>query len=61
MEFLIRISNNSELKKNVQNMNTMLEGRGAKQGGVGGVSTPPEFWKGGLDTCQPPLILKKNF
>ena len=28
--------------------------RGAKQGGVGGVSTPPEFWMGGLNTCQPP-------
>ena len=35
--------------------------RGAKQGGVGGVSTPPEFWMGGLSTCQPPLILRKNF
>ena len=37
--------------------------RGAKQGGgLGGVSTPPEFWMGGLNTCQPPLILrKKNF
>ena len=35
--------------------------RGAKQGGVGGVSTPPEFWMGGLSTCQPPLILRKKF
>ena len=37
--------------------------RGAKQGGRGwGVSTPPEFWMGGgLNTCQPPLILRKNF
>ena len=35
--------------------------RGAKQGGVGGVSTPPEFWMGGLNTCQPPLILRKIF
>ena len=35
--------------------------RGAKQGGVGGVSTPPEFWMGGLNTCQPPLILRKTF
>ena len=34
--------------------------RGAKQGGVGGVSTPPEFWMGGLNTCQPPLILRKK-
>ena len=30
-------------------------------GGVGGVSTPPEFWMGGLNACQPPLILRKNF
>ena len=36
--------------------------RGAKQGGgVGGVSTPPEFWMGGLNTCQPPLILRNFF
>ena len=39
--------------------------RGAKQGGLGGgVSTPPEFWMGGgggLNTCQPPLILRKKF
>ena len=40
----------------------LLEARGAKQGGgVGGVSTPPEFWMGGLNTCQPPLILRKKF
>ena len=32
--------------------------RGAKQGGV---STPPEFWMGGLNTCQPPLILGRFF
>ena len=31
--------------------------RGAKQGGV---STPPEFWMEGLNTCQPPLILRKK-
>ena len=36
--------------------------RGAKQGGGGwGVSTPLEFWVGGLNTCQPPLILRKFF
>ena len=29
-------------------------------GGVGGISTPPEFWMGGgLNTCQPPLILRR--
>ena len=27
--------------------------RGAKQGGGWGVATPPEFWMGGLNTCQP--------
>ena len=32
--------------------------RGAKQGG--GLN-PPEFWMGGLNTYQPPLILKKKF
>ena len=30
--------------------------RGAKQGGV---ATPPEFWMGVLNTCQPPLILRR--
>ena len=35
--------------------------RGAKQGGDWGVSTPPEFWMGGLNTCQPPLILRNFF
>ena len=36
--------------------------QGAKQGGgVWGVSTPLAFWMGGLNTCQPPLILRKNF
>ena len=39
---------------------TTIQGR-QTGGGVGGVSTPPEFWMGGLNTCQPPLILKKNF
>ena len=39
----------------------LVKFRGAKQGGVGGVSTPPEFWMGGLNTCQPPLILRKIF
>ena len=39
----------------------VLQGRQTGGGGVGGVSTPPEFWMGGLNTCQPPLILRKNF
>ena len=34
-----------------------LQGRQTGGGGVGGVSTPPEFLMGGLNTCQPPLIL----
>ena len=33
--------------------------QGRQTGGVGGVSTPPEFWMGGLNTCQPPLILRR--
>ena len=28
--------------------------RGAKVGGVGGVATPPEFWKGGLNPPPAP-------
>ena len=36
--------------------------QGRQTGGGGwGVSTPPEFWMGGLNTCQPPLILRKKF
>ena len=46
---------------NIDNIQNNRYTRGAKQGGVGGVSTPPEFWMGGLNTCQPPLILRKNF
>ena len=34
--------------------------QGRQTGGVGGDSTPPEFWMGGLNTCQPPLILRKK-
>ena len=36
--------------------------RGAKQGGELGGSQPPpppEFWIGGLNTCQTPLILRR--
>ena len=35
--------------------------QGRQTGEVGGVSTPPEFWMGGLNTCQPPLILRNFF
>ena len=33
---------------------TFTKVRGAKQGVYWGVSTPSEFWMGGLNTCQPP-------
>ena len=31
------------------------------RGGWGSLNPPPEFWMGGLNTCQPPLILRKIF
>ena len=34
--------------------------QGRQTGGGWGVSTPPEFWMGGLNTSQPPLILRKK-
>ena len=30
-------------------------------GGLGGLNPPPQFWMGGLNTCQPPLILRRFF
>ena len=30
-------------------------------GGWGGLNPPPEFWMGGLNTCQPPLIFRTIF
>ena len=36
----------------------LIQGR-QTGGGVGGVATPPEFWMRGLNTCQPPLILRR--
>ena len=36
----------------------VIGSRGAKVGGVGGVATPPEFWKGG-GVEPPPLIFRK--
>ena len=43
--------------------NSMITvGRGAKQGGGGwGGLNPPEFWMGGLNACEPPLILRNFF
>ena len=35
------------------------QGRQTGGGGGWGVTTPPEFWMGGLNTCQPPLILRR--
>ena len=38
------------------------QGRQTGGGGGGlGVATPPQFWKGGLNTCQPPLIMRRFF
>ena len=37
------------------------QGRQTGGGVGGGVLTPPEFGWGGLNTCQPPLILRKIF
>ena len=41
----------SELKFD-KHINSKIE---TAQGG--GVATPPKFWMGGLNSCQPPLIL----
>ena len=36
--------------------------QGRQTGGGGwGLSTPPEFWMGGLNTCQPPPDFEKKF
>ena len=42
---------------------TYITYSGVKQGGGWGVSTPPEFWMGGLNPCQPPPPpdFEKNF
>ena len=40
----------------------LVWGQGRQTGGVGwGGPNPPEFWMGGLNTCQPPLILRRFF
>ena len=48
---------------NVHNVQISIYGtRCAKQGGWwGSQPPPPEFWKGGLNTCQPSLILRGFF
>ena len=38
-------------------VNNDIQGR-QTGGGLGG-RNPPECWMGGLNTCQPPLILKR--
>ena len=52
--FWSTVSVNFLLRKYYNYLNN-IDIRGAKVGGVGGVATPPEFWKGGLT----PLIFKK--
>ena len=37
----------------------LVWGQGRQTGGGG--PNPPEFWMGGLNTCQPPLILRRFF
>ena len=44
----------------ILNNNVLRTGAPNRGGGGWGVSTPPEFWMGGLNTCQPPLILRKK-
>ena len=39
----------------------MIIPRGAKVGGVGGVATPPEFWKGGLNPPDFWKNLRRNY
>ena len=37
------------------------QGGSNRGGGLGGSQLPLNFGWGGLNTCQPPLILRKNF
>ena len=53
-ECLSRLVPSSMRDPDVLGMDIHVHGR-QTGGGVGGVSTPPEFWMGGLNTCQPPL------
>ena len=56
------INHSNNTCKNILRVKLLSVNQGRQTGGVGGgVSTPPEFWMGGLNTCQPPLILGKNF
>ena len=49
------------LKKDKVTIIIVYFSQGRQTGGVGGGLNPPEFWMGGLNTCQPPLILRKKF
>ena len=60
-ECLSRLVPSSMRDPDVLGMDIHVQGRQTGGGGVGGVSTPPEFWMGELNTCQPPLILRKKF
>ena len=35
--------------------------QGRQTGGGLGALNPSEFWMGGFNTCQPPMILRKKF
>ena len=49
-------------KPNCRQLNLTVIPRGAKQGGLGGSQPPLNFeGGGGLNTCQPPVILGKFF
>ena len=46
--------------QNITPHNNTRPGAPNRGGGWGGSQPPPEFWMGRLNTCQPPLILRKN-
>ena len=49
-----------DLRWNDPIVNSVLS-RGAKHGGVGAVSTPPEFWMGGVEHLSTPPDFEKKF
>ena len=57
-QHVLHMSNGSK----IDYVEQCVPGAPNREGGWG-VSTPPppEFWMGGLNTCQPSLILSKNF